>query len=436
METKEEVISNADSKGLIENYLLTATPNQDGVLGRSARTDPKVALNLVRNDPVVRASVIKLVDKVVESGWRLQPAEGNQKSKLKELEKKLKKVRFDRLLRKLVFNLVMYNNAFVEIRKKGGELSDLNLLETSFMKIDADDHGNVLGYYQEVGSPKTGSKEVSKAPYWQPEEVVHFKLDDFTTNLWSEFNIEAIYETILIKDYIRQWLMWFFKTNQLRPLIAVEGTNGTKMKEFMAYLKAAENHIGKPIPVEGKITITVLQDFAQQGTSVMQVLAWCDGQIRQLLQVPDIAAGISDNGGRADGAEAREYMNTRVFNIHRLLEDDITYDMFPKIGHERVEFVFGILDETVRTRVFETVQIMRNSMFTEDAILEYLEEQGIVFKTAKPLMSQEDIMQMSNKALGTGNEGMKGNKSADAAQSRKRQNSQDVSDGNKKVAQA
>lgn len=426
----DEVIQNANSKGFILDYMtFHSSPNGKNpyfLYGRTPKFDPKKALDLVRQDPVVRAAIITVVDKVVESGWRLKPRDGNQKSNLPALSDKLKEMRFDRLLRKIVYNLVMYNNAFVEIRKDGkGQVTDLNLLETEHMRIVADDHGDIIEYYQEVGS-------ADHRPTWQPEEVTHIKLDDFTTNVWSEFNIEAAYETILIKDYTRQWMHWFYATNQSRPVLNVEQASGQRFKEFMAYLKAAEQHVGKPIPVEGKLTVSQLQDPRVMEWA-LEVIKWCDDQIRQLLQVPPLAVGITDTSGRSDGAEQRQYLNTRILNIHRLMEDDITYDLFEKMGYSRVEFVFGVLDETVRTRVFETVQIMRNSQFTPEAIEEYLETQGIVFETDKPLLSQEDLMQMSNKELGTGKEGMKGNQSADAAQSRKRQNSEDIQKENRTV---
>jgi hypothetical protein len=429
--TDEQVIANADSKGLIHDYYQVSTnPSTDGVIGRTPRTPPAVALKLIRNDPVVRAAVIKLVDKVVESGWRIQSIDGNKKSSKKELEQKLKEVRFNRLLRKVVFNLIMYNNAFLEIVKKGGELTDLNILEADFMRIDADDHGNIRGYYQEVGDPKT-----SAYPRWSPELVVHFKLDDFTTNMWSEFNVEALYETVLIKDYIRQWLTWLYSTNQFRPVLSVEDADKPAMDQFLSYLKLAENKIGKAVPVQGKLSVQSLQDpsVVQWG---LTVISWCNQEMMKLLQVPDIAVGTSDNGGRADGAEQREYLNTRVFNIHLLLEDDITYDLFPKIGFSKNEFVFGILDETVRTRVFENVQMMRNSNFTEEAMVEYMEAQGVVWKTEKPLMSLEEVSKASSAGkpeVQTGNEGSFGKKSADAAPSRQRQNSQDVSKANRKA---
>jgi len=432
----KSIVKNADSKGLIKDYqeyLAGTGVGRGGVLGRAPRTSTEVALRVIRNDPVVRAAVIKLVDKVVESGWRVQALDGNKKSRKGDLEALLRKVRFDRVIRKVVFNLILYNNAFVELRKKGGVLSDVNVLEPEFMRIEAKDNGDVVGYYQETG----GSSQ--SYPRWKVDEVVHFKLDDFTSNVWSEFNIEALYETILIKDYARNWLSWLYKTNQFRPVLSVEATNSTKMKELLSFLKFAEQHVGKPIPVEGKLTVSPLQEPSIVEWP-LKVISWCNTEVMKLLQVPEISVGTSDNGGRADGAEQREYLNTRVFNIHRLLEDDITYDLFVKAGFGKVEFVFGILDETVRTRVFENVQLMRNSNFTEDAILEYMEAQGVIFSTPKPLFTLEEVTAatagpsgVTNDSIQTGNESMYGKKSADSAPSRQRQNSQDVSRGNKKL---
>jgi hypothetical protein len=207
------------------------------------------------------------------------------------------------------------------------------------------------------------------------------------------------------------------------------------MKEFLSFLAAANTKLDKYIPVEGKITRQSLQDPALVDY-LLKIIAWANTEIQKLLQVPEIAVGSSDNGGRADGAEQREYLNTRVFNIHRLLEDDTTYDLFPKIGFQKSEFVFGILDETVRTRVFENVQLMRNAMFTEEAILEYMDSQGVVFETGKPLRTPEETALMTSAGkpeVKTGDEGSMGKKSADSAPSRQRQNSQDVSKANRKT---
>jgi hypothetical protein len=73
---------------------------------------------------------------------------------------------------------------------------------------------------------------------------------------------------------------------------------------------------------------------------------------------------------------------------------------------------------------------MRQAQFKEEAIKEYLEAQGIHFDVDDVLMSREEIAQMSNDELGTGNEGIKGNVSSDEAPSRERQSEDDVQRGN------
>jgi hypothetical protein len=147
------------------------------------------------------------VDKTLETKWLVKGRD--KKSRKKELEQKLKDVRFNSILRKALFNLFLYNNAFVEIVKKGGVFSDLNVVESTFMKIDAQDNGDIVGYYQDIGT-------FNKNPYWTADHMIHIKLDEITSNTWSDLTVEALYETVLIKDYVRQWLTWYFGTNQMR----------------------------------------------------------------------------------------------------------------------------------------------------------------------------------------------------------------------------
>lgn len=425
MENKKDVITNADSKGVIQDYYgLAPTSVQDyGILGRTPRFDPIKALKVIRNDPVVRAAAITIVDKVIESGWRI---ENSEKKPAKEQVTKLNKLLFDRVLRKLVYNLVLYNNGFLEIVKKRGEVSDLNVLETSLMRISAEDNGDVIKYYQELGKPRRTN------PEWLPESIVHYKIDDFTSNVWAESNMESLYETVLIKDYVRQWLTWFFGTNQIRPILNIKDANDTKVSEFLSYLKSTEKNLSKPLVFQGEATVELLQSFANEGRTVLELLNWLDQQILMLMQVPPIAIGMPETSGRSNSVEQFQAMNTRVFSIQKCLEDFTTHDLFYRIGLDGYDFEFGVLDETTRTKVFENVQLMRQSQFSDEAIVEYLESQGVVFETDKVLKSPEELAAMSNKQLGTGNEGIKGNKSADAAQSRNRQNQQELSKANTK----
>lgn len=436
---KKEIIENANSKGYISDFYggySDSSPSQY-FTPRSPKFDPAQALKVIRADPVVKGAIITMVDSILEGGWRIEGYD--KRSRTKTLEEKFKKIKFDLVLRKALFNLILYNNAYVEIVKKGTELSDLNVLDTTLMKIESKDNGDVVRYVQLIGSKSD--------PSWTPEQLVHIKLDEISSNVFSDDNIQVLWDTILIKDAVRDWLRWFFQTNQMRGIFAIKGANSTKVKEFVSYLKAAEKDKTKPHIIEGEVVYTLLNDFSKQGKSIEDLLNWCDMQILMLLQVPPIAMGKADSSGRSNSVEQNASKSTRVKNIHNLVETYMTYDLFPKIGFEKSEFYFGTLDLTSLRQIFDTVQVMKNSMFTDEFIQEFLEEQGvfsekIMFKDpveeAKKMAEMQQAFTptdgtkpQNNKSVGTGNEGSIGNKSADAAPSRQRQSGQDISKANK-----
>ncbi|RLD77913.1 MAG: hypothetical protein DRJ15_12585, partial [Bacteroidetes bacterium] len=368
---KTEVVMNANSKGMIPDYYSVHSFGKLGIFseGRTPEFDPKTALTVVKNDPVVKAAITTLVDRTLESGWRISGK--HKKSRVKELEQKLKDVRFNKSLRKYLFNLFLYNNAFFEIVKKGDAISDLNVLETTLMKVSAKDNGDITGYYQDVGGDKD-------SPMWLPKYVLHTKFREITNNVWAEpLDLQALYETALIKDYIRQWLQWFFGTNQMRGLYILEnGASGAKIKDFVSYLKASEKDRTKPVIMQGKVSYQMLNSISNEGDSVLKLLEWCDRQMLMLLQVPPIAVGVPDSSGRSNSVEQYQALNSTVLAIQKVLEDDFTYDLFPKIGFDNAIFEFGMLNESTRKSTLEMGQIMKNMMMTDKAITEFFESQG------------------------------------------------------------
>jgi phage portal protein BeeE len=402
----KNIINNANSLGLIEGYFGVPYAGMGILDGRKPKFDSKKALNVIENDPVVKAAIITLVDKTLESGWRITGLD--KRSRKKELENKLKDLRFDAILRKTLYNLFLYNNAFIEIVKKGDSISDLNVLETTLMEIQSDDFGNIKGYKQDALAGRL-------TPHWNPDQVCHIKLRDITTNVWaSPLDIQSLYETAQLKDYIRQWMTWFFGTNQLRGLYAIEsGASDARVKDFVSYLKASEKDKTKPIILQGKVVYQMLNTF-NEGDKIMQVMEWCDRQMLMLLQVPPIAVGQPDSSGRSNSVEQFQALNTTILSVQKILEEYFTYDLFKKIGYDKVVFDFGIVDQSARVKAFEIAEKMKTMMMTDEVIQEFLESQGIVFSTEKLFKDKEEILELSGKMLGP-------QKQYDNAPSRQRQ---------------
>lgn len=368
MTKNKDLLENSNSKGVIIDYFGTNSSSykQD----KKPVFDTSLALKIIQNDPIVKAAIITLVDKTLESDWEIYGKD--KRSSKSEAEDKLCDLRFNSVLRKIVFNLGLYGNAFIEIVKKGGKVTDLNVLETTFMSIISDDNGNITGYEQNIGPKKI---------QWTPDRIVHYKMTDITTNVWGDVDLQSVYETILLKEAIRNWMTWFFTTNQSRGMYNIKGANTEKVKAFLSYLKASEKDYGKPVIAEGEVVYSLLRNFAEEGKDIDKILSWCDSQILALLQVPPIAVGMPDASGRSNSVEQFKALNIRVNSIQNIIADVNTYDLFPKIGYDKLEFEFCVIDAEQMKRNMEVIVMMSNSGFTNEAKIEFLKEQGVTFET-------------------------------------------------------
>ena len=375
----DTLISNANSKGLMKSYYGTKSSTQY----RTPDFDLNTALKVVTNDPVVKGAMISKVDKILEAKWLLIGKDG--RSRKKAAEQKLYDLRFDKFLRKYCYHAVRFNNAFGEIVKQNGKVTDLNVLETIHMDIDADDNGDVNQYIQQIAND-------SNPITWTPEQVVHLKTNDASTNAWAEVDIEALYDTVLIKDHIRTWINWFFKTNQARGFYNIKNANKEKVKDFLVNLKATERDLSKPVIAQGDIEYQVLRSFADEGKTLGEVLQWCDSQILSLLQIPPIMLGFADQSGRSNSSEQAKPVNTFIKNFHSILEELINNELLPKMGFEKVKFTFSTIDDSSMKTKMEILKMMKDAGMTNEAMQEWMNEQGLHFKTTKLFNEPEDML--------------------------------------------
>lgn len=380
---KSDLTKNDNSKGLIIDYYSGSAGRSTPQFGRKADFNLTEALKIIKNDPVVKGAIISLCDKIMETPF--QVVGKDKRSKKKEVELMLRELRFEKTLRKVIFNMLLYGNAFIEIVKKDGKVTDLNVLESTFMEIVAKDNGDIEKYQQVQGND---DRPIS----WDADRIVHFTLTEITSNVWGEVDIESLYDTVLIKDYIRQWMQWFFKTNQSRGFYNIENASEQKVKDFLSLLKANEVNYGLPVIAQGKVSYQVLRSFADEGKSLNDVLLWANTEILALLQVPPIVVGFPDMSGRANSSEQQKSLNTRVNSIQKNIEEFVTYDLFPKIGYDKVLFEFGALDDAMMKQKMEVLVMMKNAGFTNDAMIEWLKEQDIYFDTEKVFNEPEDFM--------------------------------------------
>ena len=255
--SKTEIVENANSRGMILDYYGSPSNTNNVIYGIKPSFNLSTALSIVKNEPIVKAAIVTLTDKVMEACWTVL---NKKKSKrLTDEEEKLLKLRFDKVLRKVIFNLIIYNNAFVEIIKKGEEPTDLNVLESIYMEIESDDFGNIKGYTQNA---ITGKNAENTKPQWTREQIWHCKINEITTNVWADVDLEALYTTCLLKEKVRDWIRWFFNTNQSKLIYNLKNAGDQKVRDFLSYLKASEADPNKPVIIEGDADASIIRKFS------------------------------------------------------------------------------------------------------------------------------------------------------------------------------
>jgi hypothetical protein len=131
----DEILERA-SRGYIDGYYSSKEPTTD-------KPSLDTVLRVFRSEPTVVSAIRAISDEIIKNGYLIKT---ENKQLKKSIEKDLlKKYRFKRVLRRLVYNLLIYGNVFIEIVYKDNQPSELHLLETTDMEILSNEHGEVLG---------------------------------------------------------------------------------------------------------------------------------------------------------------------------------------------------------------------------------------------------------------------------------------------------
>jgi len=354
------------SKGVIEGYYndTNVFNPKDISNGLMPHFDRNKALKSVRKDSIVLASLNTLVDKSLDKGYNIFK-DTNQKNEF--LTKKLNELKFRRLLRPVFYNLFAYGNVFIENVKDGNDnIKELHILETTITQPVANSHGEILGYTQSEG-------DNGKTPFWKPEEVTHIALTKLTTGIWGELDIESIYTSVLIKEYVYSYLGWLFGTNQFKSFYNIEEANSDQIKEFLSFVKKAEGNIQKPVIARGKINHQILRDFSD-GETILNLLNKCDANILSLMQVPPILIGLPGDSNRSNSDSQERSFFTRINAVQKVVEDEVSFDLFEKIGYKNNYLKFNNLKDVDIGQLLEQAERMKLIGFKSNKVEEFLKE--------------------------------------------------------------
>jgi len=189
-------------KYALKSMLSKITEFSNGVY-RNSHPSPEEGLDLLswlREDVSLRAALEIKYTTMVKIGYHF--AGGLTEAE----EKKLKKLRFNKWLRQLKWQIILYRNAFTELGLDADkQVNSLNLIKTDEVQIVNNDHGEVINYLQIPTNPEAQNRVITLPK----DRVFHLCTNQISTSLWGDSEISTVLPVLRKKETSRRlyWLV-------------------------------------------------------------------------------------------------------------------------------------------------------------------------------------------------------------------------------------
>lgn len=327
---KEVGTLNKASKATTSNYPEFSGKNKSDI---QPTENFQEVLELIENDEELKAFISILRDTIARSDYKLIG-----KKSVKNDEKILKKLRFRKIQKRFIFDLLIFKHAFIEIErhKFTGKAKALHVLDPTLMRPFMNAKGVILFWFmadpkaQGAYDPANGTGIIK----WKPEDLCHLQIDEMTPYFYGKTDLYTLKTIVKLKHLVVEHMERMFEQNWFRIHFNGEGVDINDVQSFVdMFMDNMENR---------NLPLVTVSDKPMKGERYLQesvvlplieLLNHLRNKILTLLRVPPIIAGTVDNSNRSNSdIQANFALLNRVQAIQEDIEDDLLFGLLPKIG--------------------------------------------------------------------------------------------------------
>lgn len=342
------------------------------------------AMELYNLDSDVKSAINAKVDFILNSGYKIL----GKNAPSKQVKMLLKTSRYkSKLERKIMINLVLLNNAFVELdRNTEGKVVQLFLIDTDSIEIEYDEFGNVSQYIQI--SPIDGSRITLS-----PENVWHISIGGATTKAWADIELKSLYRDINTKNFIEKFINWLAVTNQFRTVIKVEDANQDDIDAAMDDYIASQEDVNLPFILQGNMKVEVLRSF-DEAKSFTDIMSYFRHKILMQIGVPPIVVGLIDNSNRSNAEAEMKVFQVRNEAFRRQYMEEFNNELVPLLNLRDVEFKWNSQDKRNEKDDIEIAKALKDMGMKPKKLEEFLRNAGLELPEGE-LFDKPEVSQLS-----------------------------------------
>lgn len=325
---------------------------------------------------VVRGAIDTIVKEVISTDYIVSVKE-HVKESLRDKEIKEKIMRFffhcnengeslKDVLEQALYDLMILDCCAIE-KGRGelsGELKELWAVDAGSIRIDANKHGLIKGYWQEV------TNEGEDIVNFAKDSLIYFSLTPRTNSLYGISKLETIHNLVTAFLYAEMHNLKFFENNTIGKgvLYMQNQIPEAQMDRFREYWRA-ENK-GQPHKfmvlsgAYGDVKWIPMQQ-SPKDMELIEYINWLTKMIFFAFGVKPSEAGFTDDlrGAPAMGQmiQSQAFKSNTLYPLLRKIERIITREIISKeFGNENLEFKFveeKSLDEQLKKAQIDNILI-------------------------------------------------------------------------------
>lgn len=308
--------------------------------------------------PVVHAAINKIAKVATNTGYEFVPR--NSRDKLDEAEVKLLQAFFDKQanlmgnLRRIYTDLQIFGDAYLYVvPDRRRRPVRLKRLAPWTMHIKARPNGEVVEYVQYDPDPTwsdpTGQRPRQEVVTYRPHEILHFKFDDPSNDLYGQSPLESIVSTVTTDLNAITWNKNFFAQGASTGTVFVmEDAKDDEVQ--LAFERIKEKYTGlanahTPIVVRGKMNVyNSVSSHKEMG--FLEGRDYLKREIMAALDVPPAKMGDMGSANRANSKEQdKSFRAETVAPLQYIVESVINDQLVRRIlGAEETLFRHSSID--------------------------------------------------------------------------------------------
>ena len=352
-----------------------------------------ILLDMFRNDPVLSTAISITVDATTNNSFKFI---GDNKRLVDETTKLFfNKFDFDRILDNIIYSLLIYGDAFLEVREENGQVTELHPLETREMDIIYSKHGEIESYIQvPPGMP-------NKKIVFIPENVIHFRRTWIGSRIYSYSPLEPVARSYSTNVYAHNYLRQIFENLPPKLIYILNESNDENRQELRANLRRVKTNPREDLIIKSQnkdgFDFKEFQVKFDEGLS--KVIDGLTKEVLMVTRVPPIWIGLIQGDNRSTGEALIYPFELNVRRIQRNVSSDINKFLLPRLNLKNVEFKFNPIAFSSETSVLDIASKMKaiglepGEEEGEHPIVHYLKEKGIQIPEGTKIPSAEEMME-------------------------------------------